>query len=99
MCRYFIYVSKYVLKINNSQSVAMPTIYMNKCVAQLENTNIYSKILFCLYKRVLNKFNNYFMTLNQPCVKKLATISVLEKLFKMAPLEVQRGDDWMLDFF
>ena len=40
----------------------MTTIYMNKCIAQLENTDMYSNMLF-LYKRVLNKFNDYFMTL------------------------------------
>ena len=35
---------------------------MNQCLAQLENTEMYSKILF-LYKKVLNKYDNYFINL------------------------------------
>ena len=41
----------------------METIYMNQHLAKLENTEIYSKILFFIYKRVLNEFDDYFMTL------------------------------------
>ena len=52
----------------------MATIYINQCLAQLENTEMYSTIHF-LYKRVLNKFDDDFMTLmcsmvhDKACVK------------------------------
>ena len=54
----------------------MATIYMTQFLAQLGNTEMYLKILFVLSKRVLNKFNDYFMTLirysiahHKACVK------------------------------
>ena len=40
----------FTLKYHQFNSVATATIYMNQCFAQFENTEMYSKILFLLYK-------------------------------------------------
>ena len=52
----------------------MATFYMNRCLAQLENTEMYSKILF-INKKIMNKFDDYVLMVrcsmahNKACLK------------------------------
>ena len=41
----------------------MATVYMNLCLAKQTNAEIYSKIHFFKYERVLNKIDDYCRTL------------------------------------
>ena len=56
---------------------------MNQCLAQLQNAEMCSKILF-LSKKVLNKFNDYVITLkcsmaHHKALSNLTTVGALEK--------------------
>ena len=61
----------------------MATVYMNQCLAQVAKTEMHSKMLFL--QRVLNKFNDYFVTLkcsmahHKACVKHVAILAALKK--------------------